>query len=301
MSAAFIFSGQGAQSVGMGKSLYGKSAAARQCYDQAEKILGYDLAKISFEGPDSALTETRVCQPALYVHGYAVYSTLREAGKLPEFEAAFGLSLGELTALAVAGGYDFATGLKIVAERARLMQECCENSDGAMASLIGGSAEAAQALAAKHDIDIGNHNCPGQIVLSGARSGVTAAVAEAKQAGFKMAVTLKVAGAYHSRLMQPAADQFGEFLAKMVILDPVVPVYTNTTGKIVTGPEAIREALVRQIVSTVEWDGCMQSAKSAGIMEFYECGPGGVLAGLAKRIDRGFTVHSLSNYEDLPL
>ena len=301
MAIGLIFSGQGAQKVGMGKSLCEHSPAALRVFDEASAVLGFDLKAICFDGPEAELTETRICQPALYVHGMAVVAALNEAGKLPEIRAAFGLSLGELTALAVAGVYDFATGLRIVAERGRLMQLACDATEGGMASLIGGSVEAAIELSKMFDIDVGNLNCPGQTVISGSLKGVNSAVEKAKSAGFKMAVPLKVAGAYHSRLMRSASEAFAEFIDKIPFNSPKLTVLTNTTGQAVSDPEAIRGALVRQIVATVRWEDCMRTGMGLGIDTFYECGPGGILAGLAKRIDRNISVRSLADFEDLSI
>lgn len=301
MSTGLIFAGQGAQVVGMGKSLYENSQAAQRCYDEANEVLGFDLKKICFSGPEDALTETKVCQPALYVHGIAVVEALKEMGKLPAIKAACGLSLGELTALAVAGVYDFATGLEIVAERGRLMQAACDATHGGMASLIGGSVALAQELSAECDVDIGNLNCPGQTVLSGEQDKIDVAVSNAKAKGFKMAIPLKVAGAYHSRLMQSASDAFANYIEDILFEPPQLAVFTNTSGQAIENPAAIKQALVQQIVSTVRWDDCMQRCIELGISHFYECGPGNVLAGLAKRIDRNVVVRSLAAYEDLSI
>lgn len=300
MAVALIFSGQGAQSVGMGKSLCRGSEAAGQVFEQANEALGWDLRTLCFEGPAETLTETRVCQPALYTHGIAVVAALRERGQLPEIGGAAGLSLGELTALHLAGVFDFATGLKVVAERGRLMQEACEATEGGMASLIGGDLQSAYDLAEKHDVDVANLNCPGQTVLSGDKDRVMAAVGDAKAAGFKMAVPLKVAGAYHSRLMQSAADAFATYLDGVEFHAPIMPVFTNTTGQQVSEPTEIKEALVKQVVSSVRWEDCFRGLLTLGLTEFYECGPGGVLAGLAKRIDRDAKVISMAELGDLP-
>lgn len=297
MPVGLIFSGQGAQAVGMARSLYENSAKARALFEQADSVLGWSLTEACFQGPEEKLTETRICQPALYVHGCAAVAAMEEAGKLPVIEAAAGLSLGELTAHAIAGTYDFATGLKLVAERGRLMQEACDASAGAMASLIGGSPEAAEALAKKHDVDIGNDNCPGQIVLSGSKDGVAAAVAEAKEAGFKMAVPLKVAGAYHSRLMKPAREAFEEFIRLVEFKEPTIPVFTNTTGQVIRDPNGIKAALVAQITSTVLWSSCFSGMVGMGVTEFYECGPGNTLAGLARRIDKDAKVVAKGEWE----
>lgn len=295
MAIALLFSGQGAQSVGMGRDMVERSSAAAGLYERADAVLPFSLSQASFEGPADLLTETRVCQPALFVHGLAIVELLKSAGKLAAVDCASGLSLGELTALCVAGVYDYETGLRVVAERGRLMQECCERTDGTMASLIGGTPEAAQELASEFDVDIGNHNCPGQIVLSGATSGVNAAVGKAKSAGFKMAVPLQVTGAYHSRLMQPAAEAFEAFLATVEFSRPRLPVFSNVTGEAADDPETIKSLLVRQVTSPVRWETCFRNVVGRGVERSLECGPGGVLAGLAKRIDRGATVISIDS------
>src|SRR5436190_21871017 len=179
MSLALIFAGQGAQKVGMGKSLSEGSAAAKALYDEANAVLGWDLKKISFEGPETELTQTKVCQPALFVHGLAVVAALKEQGKLPDVKFAMGLSLGEVTALTAAGVFDFATGLKVVAERGRLMQQACEKSVGGMAAIIGEARPKVEQLCAEFGIQAANFNAPGQIIVSGEKSKVEALVAVA--------------------------------------------------------------------------------------------------------------------------
>lgn len=300
MSKGIIFSGQGAQKVGMGRSLAEGSPIARALYEKADDVLGWKLSEISFEGPEDTLTETRVCQPALYVHGYAIFTLLKEAGKTADISLAAGLSLGELTALAAAGSFSFEDGLRVVAERGRLMQEACDATDGAMASMIGGSVETVRELCAAHDVDMANLNCPGQIVISGETQKVGKAVEAAKAAGtFRMVVPLKVAGAYHSRLMEPARARFEAFLQGVEIQSPRLTVLSNTTGKAVMTPDEIRAALAKQVVSSVLWEDCMREAASLGVTEFFECGPGAVLAGMAKRTDRSWHVTSIAEYADL--
>lgn len=283
----------------MGASLYANSASAKALFDEADAVLGYSLSKLCFEGPQEALTQTKVCQPALYVHGYAAFTLLREAGKLEGLKTALGLSLGELTALAAAGAFDFATGLRTVAERARLMQLACEASEGTMASVIGGTAEQVQELCAACDVEMANLNCPGQIVISGEKAKVLNAVEKGKSYGFKLIKPLTVAGAYHSRLMEPARAAFAEFLQTVEIQTPSLTVFTNTTGGAVSDPQAIRDALAKQVVSSVRWEDCMKNAATLRIDTFYECGPGAVLAGLAKRIDRTQKVVSIAEFADI--
>jgi [acyl-carrier-protein] S-malonyltransferase len=280
-----LFSGQGAQVVGMGQDLYAHSAAAKARFEEANSILGYDLAKICFEGPETLLTETRVCQVALYVHGYALFEHLKAQGRLENCQLAMGLSLGELTALAVAGSFDFAQGLQVVAKRAELMQVACENTLGSMASILGGELSDVQALCAEFDIDISNINSIGQTVISGEKTRVAAAVEAAKEKGFKRVIPLSVAGAYHSRLMEPAKQGFAEFLKTVDLKVPSMAVITNVDGSVVSDPDAIKAYLASQIVSTVEWVKCMRKGLELGVKDFYECGPSKVIAGLAKRID----------------
>ncbi|HKB57070.1 MAG TPA: ACP S-malonyltransferase [Lacunisphaera sp.] len=300
MSLALIFAGQGAQKVGMGKSLYDGSAAARALYDEASRVLGWDLAKISFAGPEAGLTQTKVCQPALLVHGLAVMAALRERGKLPEVKFALGLSLGEVTALTAAGVFDFSTGLKVVAERGRLMQLACEKTTGGMAAVIGEERAKVAELCKEFGVETANFNAPGQIIISGEKSKVEAAVTAAKDRGLKKAVPLNVAGAYHSRLMEPARAAFAAYLAGVSFSRPKFAVFSNTTSQAVTEPAQIREALVRQIVSPVLWEDCMRHCAAAGATEFWECGPGGVLAGLARRTEKSWTVKSFAELTELP-
>ncbi len=300
MALALLFAGQGAQKVGMGKSLYDGSAAARALYDEANDILGWDLGKISFAGPESELTQTKVCQPALFMHGLAVVAALREAGKLPEVNFALGLSLGEVTALTAAGVFDFATGLRVVAERGRLMQLACEQTVGSMAAIIGEERTAVTELCREFDVEAANFNAPGQIIVSGDKTRIAALVAAAKDRGVKRIMPLNVAGAYHSRLMEPARAGFAKFLASVAFARPQFTVFSNTTGRGVVEPDEIREALIKQVVSSVLWEDCMRSCVAAGASEFWECGQGAVLAGLARRTDKAWSVKNIAEFNELP-
>jgi len=283
----------------MGKSLYENSAAARALYDEANRVLGWELTKLSFEGPDAELTQTKVCQPALFVHGMALHAALKEQGKLPEVKFALGLSLGEVTALTAAGVFDFATGLKVVAERGRLMQVACEQTVGGMAAIVGEERSTVAGLCQEFDVEAANFNAPGQIIISGEKTKIQAAVAAAKARGIKKAMELNVAGAYHSRLMVPARDAFAKFLETVPFAAPKFAVFTNTTGQAVCAPDDIRAALVKQVVSSVLWEDCMRSAAAAGATEFLELGMGGVLAGLARRINKDWPVKSLAEFADI--
>jgi [acyl-carrier-protein] S-malonyltransferase len=301
MALALLFAGQGAQKVGMGRSLREQSAAARALYDEANAVLGWDLQRISFDGPEPELTQTKVCQPALFVHGLALLATLREAEKVPNGAplAAAGLSLGEVTAYCAAGVFDFATGLRIVAERGRLMQQACEQTSGGMAAIIGEERAKVQELCREFEIEAANFNAPGQIIVSGEKTKVAAAVAAAKDRGIKKVMPLNVAGAYHSRLMEPARAAFAEFLAPIPFAAPKFAVFTNTTGQAIADPVAIKAALVKQVVSSVLWEDCMRAVAAAGATEFWELGPGGVLSGLARRTEKSWNVKSFAEFADL--
>lgn len=285
----------------MGQSLHAGSPAARAVYDEANHVLGWDLSKVSFGGPEAELTQTSVCQPALYAHGMAMLAALREAGRLPADEPKFalGLSLGELTAYGAAEVFDFSTGLRIVAERGRLMQQACEQSDGGMAAIIGEERATVMALCREFDIEAANFNAPGQIVVSGEKAKVEAAIAGARARGIKKVIPLAVAGAYHSRLMEPARAAFAVFLAGLPFAAPRFTVFANTTGQALGDPAAIKTALTAQVVSPVLWEDCLRSAAAAGATEFWELGPGGVLAGLARRTEKSWNVKSFAEFADL--
>ena len=283
----------------MGKSLYEGSAAAKALYDTANEVLGYDFTKICFEGPEEDLTKTDVCQPALYVHGLATHALWRESNPDEQPVCAMGLSLGELTALAAAGVYDFEVGLRIVSERGRLMQMACEQTNGGMASVLGGERDAVKQLADDFDVDMANLNCPGQIVISGEADNIAQAVEAGKDRGFKRVLPLTVAGAYHSRLMEPARAAFEAFLAEIHFRKPEIAVFSNVDAATTDDPETIKGNLVKQVVSSVLWEDCMLNARSeAKVDSFVECGMGAVLKGLAKRIDRELVVTSFQEFAD---
>jgi len=300
MSLALIFAGQGAQKVGMGNSLVASSPAAQALYNEANAVLGWSLTRVSFEGPETELTQTKVCQPALYVHGLALLAALKELKPdLVKPTTVLGLSLGEVTACAAAGVFDFATGLRIVAERGRLMQEACESTVGSMAAVIGEERNAVQSLCTDFGIEAANFNAPGQIIISGEKAKVEQAVLCAKERGMKKVIPLNVAGAYHSRLMEPARKAFENYLSTITFHEPKLRILTNTTGSFVNDASSIKQALVKQVVSPVLWEDCMRSAAAAGVSEFWELGPGGVLSGLARRTEKTWIVKSFSEFSDL--
>ena len=296
---ALLFAGQGAQSVGMGRDLAEQFSVAADLFRQADEILGRKLSEIAWSGPIEELTKTSNCQPALYVHGLACFAALREvAGDLP-IEGAAGLSLGEMTAHAAAGTFDFATGLKLVQRRGELMDEACAATSGAMAAMIGADENAVRALAADSDVDVANINAPGQIVISGERAKVEAAIAMAKEHGIRRATLLNVAGAYHSRLMETAYQKLGAALRHIPVLPPRFPVISNVTGLEAATPVEIRRTLQDQVTSTVRWVDCVERLAGLGCNFFIELGPGGVLAGLLRRTRKEVDVISVSEADSV--
>lgn len=291
------FAGQGAQRVGMGRELCEASPAARALFDRAGEILGIPLSATCFHGPEEILTRTDVCQPALYTAALAGLAALRErlGGELPPVTACAGLSLGEFSALAAAGVVSFEDGLELVRLRGRLMQQACDETPGGMLAVIGLSPDRAQAVARACGLDLANCNAPGQTVLSGARDRIETAAEAALAAGAKRAIPLQVAGAYHSRLMASAAGGLREALAGTAMQVARFPVVCNVTGRPESSPERLRELLVRQLVSTVRWEDCMRSCLDQGGNLFLEFGPGGVLSGLLRRVDRSAPVHTIES------
>lgn len=296
---ALLFAGQGAQYVRMGQDIAAASPGAKALYERADAALDFPLSTISFEGPAEKLTETEVCQPALYVHGLALLEALREAAPALSFEAAAGLSLGEFTAHAAAGTFDFETGLELVRHRGRLMQEACDATQGGMVSLIGATPEQARQIADETGLDAANFNCPGQVVLSGDMAKIADAVAVAKATGIKRALPLTVAGAYHSSLMKLAQEGFAPHLEKAEINDPPKRVMANVTGQPVTTAAEVRDALSRQVCGSVLWEDCVRALIAEGVELFVELGPKGILAGMCKRIDASVPCVTIGTAEDL--
>lgn len=294
---ALLFAGQGAQTVGMGRDLAEQFRTSAELFHKADDVLGRKLTEVAWSGPIEDLTRTSNCQPALFVHGLACLSILRElAGNFPVSGAA-GLSLGELTAHAAAGTFDFENGLKLVQRRGELMDEACEKTSGGMAALIGAEENVARQLAADEDVDIANINAPGQIVISGELAKVETAVGVAKEYGIRRATMLNVAGAYHSRLMESAYEKLGVVLQKVPMQAPSFPVVSNVTGEEVKDPGEIRGTLQDQVTGTVRWVDCMERLAKLGCDFFIELGPGGVLTGLLRRTLKGVEVISVSDVE----
>src|ERR1700720_1770567 len=294
---ALLFAGQGAQTVGMGRDLAEQFPTAANLFQKADDVLERKLSEIAWNGPIEELTKTSNCQPALFVHGLACLSILREvAGDFP-IEGAGGLSLGEMTAHAAAGTFDFATGLKVVQKRGELMDEACAATVGGMAAMIGGLENEVRQLAADEDVDVANINAPGQIVISGELAKVEAAIGVAKEYGIRRATLLNVAGAYHSRLMESAYVKLREALAEIPMQTPRFAVISNVTGEEVTTPDEIRRTLQDQVTATVRWLDCMERLLDRGCDFFIEIGPGGVLTGLLQRTRKGVDVVSVSDVE----
>ena len=294
-----LFSGQGAQKVGMGKDFHEASATARELFDRADEVLGFPLSTTMVEGPEEELTRTSRCQPALYLHGLVALALLKErVGGLNPVAAA-GLSLGEFTAHSAAGTFSFEDGLKLVARRGLFMEEACQATQGAMAALIGGEEEAVKALAAECSVDVANFNAPGQIVLSGTVEGIDAAVEKARRHGIRRAIKLNVAGAYHSRLMQSAQDQLAAELADVSMQPPGIPVVCNFGASVVSDPAEIRSMLEKQVTGSVRWTESIRLLCEKGHRTFIELGPGKVLAGLVAKIDKDATVHSIEDLASL--
>jgi [acyl-carrier-protein] S-malonyltransferase len=294
-----LFSGQGAQKVGMGKDWVETSDTARALATQADRTLGFALSDVMFDGPEEELTKTSRCQPALYLHGMMALALIRE--RLPHLMpvAAAGLSLGEFTAHAAAGSFSFEDGLRLVARRGEFMEEACLATEGAMAALISGEEAKIRELANAVGVDVANFNAPGQIVISGETDRIDAAVAQAKDFGIRRAIKLNVAGAYHSRLMQSAQDQLAKRLAGVAIQPPSIPVICNFAAREVSEPADIRTMLANQVTGSVRWTESVQALIAAGHRTFLELGPGKVIAGLVGKIDKEARVHSVEDLASL--
>jgi [acyl-carrier-protein] S-malonyltransferase len=292
---ALLFAGQGAQVVGMGKDLADQFPAAADVFRRSDEIFGRKLSEIAWNGPLEELTKTSNCQPALFVHGLACLSVLRELGGDFPIAGAAGLSLGELTGHAAAGTFEFEDGLRLVQKRGELMDEACASTVGGMAAMIGADENAVRQLADDEDVDVANINSPGQIVISGELAKVEAAVAVAKEHGIRRATMLNVAGAYHSRLMQSAYEKLGAALIEVQMQLPRFPVVSNVTGREVKTLPEIRQTLQEQVTSTVRWVDCMERLLALGCDLFVELGPGGVLAGLLKRTRKDVDIVSASD------
>ncbi|RED65966.1 ACP S-malonyltransferase [Cohnella lupini] len=295
---AFVFPGQGAQAVGMGKDAYEGNDAARAIFDQADELLGFSLTKLAFEGPDELLRQTANTQPALLATSIALLETYKAQNVKPDFVA--GHSLGEYSALVAAGVLSFADAIRLVRARGQFMEQAVPSGQGAMAAVLGAEREALQALcvdisATTGLVELANVNCPGQIVVSGSAEGVAAVVERGKEAGAKRVIPLDVSGPFHSSLMQPAADNLAVELAKADFRDSEIPVIANVNASPVTSGQELRGLLVKQVVSPVQWEDSIKYLIAQGVDTFVEIGSGTVLAGLIKKIDKSVQVISINN------
>jgi [acyl-carrier-protein] S-malonyltransferase len=299
IKTALLFAGQGAQAVGMGKDLAETFSAAGALFGRANSVLGYELAKICFEGPEPELTKTENAQPGIYLVSWVCFQLLKERLPNLKFEAAAGLSLGEFTALAAAGVISFEDGLKVVRQRGRFMQEACEATPGGMAAIIGLDEEPTREVCAEAGVQLANLNCPGQLVISGNKSGIDKACELAKARGAKRALPLAVAGAYHSGLMASAQPKLRAALGEIPLNLPAVPVISNVTAAPHHSAGEIHAKLVEQVTSSVLWEASMRYLIAQGFTRFIELGPGNALSGFMKRIDKNVTMLNVSSVPTL--
>lgn len=295
-STAWLFPGQGAQTPGMGRDLAERYPACRALFDRANEVLGYDLAGLCFEGPAEELTRSDRAQPAIFLVSAAVLAALEteRPGRRPA--AVAGLSSGEWAGLHAAEVLPFEEVVRILQARGRFMQEACELNPGGMLGVIGLERPALEEACRRSGAEIANLNSPEQTVLSGTREAIGEAERLAAEGGARKTVRLNVAGAFHSSLMQPAADRLARLLEGVTFRPPVLPAWSNVTAAPHADPDTIRANMVRQVTSPVRWVECVQGMRAAGIASYWECGPGRVLSGLVKRIDRDA---SLSNIQHL--
>ena len=295
---AVVFPGQGAQFVGMGKDLYENNPFAKELFDKADEILGYKITDIMFAGTDEELKQTKVTQPAVFLH--SVIKALCTPELVPDMVG--GHSLGEFSALVAAGVLNFEDGLKLVYARAMAMQKACEMKPSTMAAVIALPDEQIEAICAEVSTDDcivvpANYNCPGQLVISGDIEAVNVACEKLKASGAKRALVLKVGGAFHSPLMQPAKDELAKAIMETEFHAPKCPVYQNVDGKPHTAPEEIKENLIAQLTSPVRWTEEVNAMVAAGATEFTECGPGKALQGMIAKICKGNDAVSVQGIE----
>ena len=300
MAKAFVFPGQGAQFVGMGKDLYDNNPLAKDLFEKANEILGYRITDIMFEGTDEELKQTKVTQPAVFLHSVltALFATPSDNPEENKPQMMAGHSLGEFSALVVSGALSFEDGLRLVYARAMAMQKACEMAPSTMAAIIGLADEKVEEICASINRDgyvviPANYNNPGQLVISGNIEAINEACAKLKEAGAKRALPLKVGGAFHSPLMQPAKDELQAAIEQTEFHEPMCPIYQNVDGRPHTQPEEIKQNLIAQLTSPVRWTQCVQSMIADGADDFTECGPGKALQGMIVKINREVNVHGV--------
>ncbi|MDT8389074.1 MAG: ACP S-malonyltransferase [Lentisphaeria bacterium] len=298
MKIGFMCAGQGAQAVGMGADLYASSPAAKAVFDEADIVLKRGVARMCFDGPMEDLTASAHCQPAIYTMTAACLAALLERVDIKPVICG-GLSLGEFAAAYAAGVFPFSDGLTLVAKRGELMGEACRRSDGGMAAVLNADPRLVETICAETGIDVANFNCPGQIVISGRKDGVEKAVQSLKDSGVSKVIVLQVDGAFHSRLMAPAAEAFTPLLAGVSFADPVCALVQNVTGASVHSAAEIRENLAAQVTGSVRWEDCLRTMLDTGVEALVELGPGKVLNGFMKRVDRRFPVYNVADTASL--
>ncbi len=288
---AYVFPGQGAQFVGMGKDLYDQSASAKELFEQANEILGFRITDVMFNGTDEDLKQTKVTQPAIFLHSTILANELGDEFR-PDMVA--GHSLGEFSALVANKTLTFEDGLRLVAKRALAMQKACEQTPSTMAAILGLDDETVEKICSETDgiVVPANYNCPGQLVISGEVDAVNAACEKLKEAGAKRALILQVGGAFHSPLMEPAREELEEAINNTTFSQPICPVYQNVTASAVSSPEEIKKNLIAQLTAPVRWTQTMQQMLADGASEIIEVGPGKVLQGLFKKVNRQIPTQS---------
>ena len=280
---AYVFPGQGSQFVGMGKDLFDRYEETKRIFKVSDEILGFKISEILLEGSKEALQQTRVTQPAIYIHS-VISAMMMENQQTPD--AVAGHSLGEFSALTAAGIIDFESGLRLVSQRAEAMQKACNLSEGTMAAVLGLEDEQVETVCKKikGTVVAANYNCPGQLVISGSKESIALACAALKAQGARRALILPVGGAFHSPLMEPAREELANAINQTTFAKPMCPVYQNTVAKPVTDPDEIQKNLIDQLTAPVKWTQSINAMKTDGISDFIEVGPGKVLQGLIKKI-----------------
>ena len=291
MKKAYVFPGQGAQFSGMGKDLYDASELAQELFHKANDVLGFSITDIMFNGTDEDLKQTKVTQPAIFIHSVILAKTLAEDFK-PDMVA--GHSLGEFSALVAAGSLSFEDGLKLVSQRANAMQKACEIKPSTMAAILGLEDQVVEDICGAIDEVVvpTNYNCPGQLVISGSIEGVDQACEKLLEAGAKRAIKLNVGGAFHSPLMQPAQEELKNAIQATTFKEPICPIYQNIDAKATRNPDQVQENLIKQLTGAVRWTQTIQNMIADGSTSFTEVGPGKVLQGLVKKVDRKMEVAS---------